>query len=289
MLHEEPPPYTETALEGHVTLMYGTKPERQQCGDDARDVNLIDSSANSPVSDASQLFRRSNDALNISQNTELPEMDNVALCSSTPVADSRSPIMVTPRNRDPLFNFPQQNRERVVRTLFERPYQSTSMDTTSSNSPPPDSVPSSLPVSSSLPKVHVPSPFPPRLTMQQPLVPLISPCNSLEQHNLMVGRLTPYSSSSPPTCNEESDTLIRLMAPLDGARTFNNPFPRRPINLLPPLRSETFSVESSGQHVPRRRSRRRRGNSWHGETLNFPTNETPLLFNTTTDITTLVE
>lgn len=239
---DNPPPYTEQLLEGHISLMYGTKEPGNKDGNEDDD-NMLNQSAQERSRLSTDVYPEEyhspHEAIQMEYNgsdmegvQEMPSFamsdyadDNMDLqthsrglvhLNSTPTRMARSPSNIS--ESDPFYDIPNQTLQAPVRQLFQRPTRSNSIDNSSIN-----------------------------LSRDQS-----SADSSLEQNYLP--RLAPLT---PPSTLHQQDTQLRLR-PLE--LTPNNPFIARPANgCLPPLRSRTPS--SAPQ---RKRTKRKRGHSWHG-------------------------
>lgn len=245
---EDPPPYSEQLLEGHITLMHGgqreahkddsTIPNEQDPMDSTlltvRDVSLLNSSTQSagfstylegdyhtPSAAGEEIARHAYGDTSVEyadSTAEVHSDSNYAVHSSTPARP------ITLRGNDPFIGSHNMSTITVAPPPFQRPYRSFSLD--SSNVP--------ILVDSGLHRDHPtanavrPFPLPPRL------LPINLQANSVQAMH--------ETASNPP-------------------------FPARPTR-LPPLQGNSV-VEMASQH--RKRNKRRRGHSWHGEAMNITT------------------
>ena len=235
---EEPPPYTEQALEGHITLLVGGKsPDADNCEEEESTANY----SHITTRDVS-ILERSQQSINHPEGnpenatfTETPNFN--AAGSDTTARDfnnveiARDPHQVmmgsSPRNAarvsspsmdcyNPFLEIPVNNIESTdPAPLFQRPVRSHSSDNSTEIHP----------------QEH--------LIAGGYVAPIIS-------------QFPPPRRLSPPNSNnrEEVDLNLRHMPPLTTRR-----IPTR----LPPLPS---SAERIGR---RHKHKRRRGHSWHGE------------------------
>ena len=241
---DNPPPYTERLIEGHVSLMLGTGQDRDKDEFEeanstvltARDVSIQNRSMLNSEVYAEDTYLNVPEATNTSQYTDgdlesvagsytqdesidLQRYNGVLVRSSTPTRVTR-PLSVA--ELDPFYDSPAQSAQAPARQLFQRPARSNSIDNSSI----------------SLLREHqtTPEPIPVRPHRLAPLTPPVSP---LQQE-------------------EDPDTRqLQGQVPLDWSA--NNPFACRPAR-LPPLRTLTGTQQ-------RKRTRRKRGHSWHGGTI----------------------
>lgn len=224
---EDPPPYSEQLLEGHITLMYGSKPESHK--DDA-DIDQDPNNTLLTVRDVSLLnnldyrgeFGPSTRAENTLRDADADSDHN----------DTSQPLASSPSFRDnsPFNGSPAQV---LVPPVFQRPYRSSSLDNSS---------------------VVV---FPDGTYREQPTANAVRPF-------IFPPRLSPINNNQLTHSIQALPFLRDEVAP-------NQLFPARPPPRLPPLRGSS-AMDMSSQH--RKRNKRRRGHSWHGEAINITARET---------------
>ena len=233
----EPPPYTEVAQNGHVSLMHGQSPIKpvdtsQEGGNaDSSHVDLSILTANNvSVLEASQDSEDANDSHN---------MDSSTNASSDSPSQSQSPF------------HPTRQSTPILRRRLQLPplHRSSSVDasdapTTDGNRQP----------RLSLPSVH--------LSLHSSLPPRLRPIS------------TPFSQQDDSMDNNEGTNATENIGS----------FPIRPgTRRLPPLQStlnrqdhqRRVSIGSDGPNqLPRRRKKKRkRTNTWHGERLGTENSE----------------
>ena len=236
----DPPPYTEVAQNGHISLMHGQSPVKpvetsQEGGDQDADTNNMDSSTltanNVSVLEASQ---SSEDGYDHSSPWIHAMADSSPNASSDSPSQSQSPFHPTRQST------PTLGRRQVLPVQLPPLHRNSSIDT--SGTPTTDG----------------------NHDRQQrhslPSVPL-----SLFS-SLPATRLRPISTlfAQQDSNNEAPDSMENV-----------GPFPTRPGRRLPPLQpinSDQQRRVSIGSDVPnqlqrRRKKKRKRTNSWHGERL----------------------
>lgn len=253
----DPPPYTEQLLAGHTTLMHGTKPWfPKEIGDGqdqdstlltAGDVSVFDSSVHHPES----------------------------LSSSPHVhVHAQQPPMAT----DPGYIYRQAGAVAMTEPRDSDVWSSNGLV-----------VRSSTPIISLralTPRDTNPFNTSPNMSLQSPTQPNFQrPLRSmsLDYSNVRTdgsSRAQPHAVTpvclfpQRPVSQQETDNPT----PFQTESVSNNAFPTRPAR-LPPLQN-TSAIESSSQH--RKRKKRKRGHSWHGEPVILSTGQRLALSPTTT-------
>lgn len=243
---EDPPPYTEQLLAGHTTLMHGTKPWFPKEIGDGQDPN----------------------------STLLTAGDISVLDSSVHSAHPDSPRTQPP---PPMATDPSYIHRQAGTVAMNEPRDT---DVWNSNG---------LIVRSSTPIINLRTPTPrgtnpfsvsPNMSLQSPTQPNFQrPLRSMsldysDVHTDGGSRVQPRAVA--PVCLFPQ----RLVNQQETApfQTESIAFPTRPAR-LPPLQN-TSAIESSSQH--RKRKKRKRGHSWHGEPVIISTGQRLALSATTT-------
>lgn len=243
---DELPPYTEQALVGHVTLMYGTKtskdkdPEGQEDPDStlltARDVSVLDRSTDNTglenheddqyPGQVEHVHSQAENSLLVSGVQTVSQNHNSAIHQST--GTLRCPINPITGGSDPFLNYPATLTRPPPLLPVQPPFQrSLSLGNTLV-----DTMPRTQPIAS---PVLSPSPFP----------------------------LRPPPLASLQVQSDSGGIILDREQVLNAGNHFSSG-PTR----LPPLQSVDRPA------TQRKKGKRRRGHSWHGQTL--PINGTAL-------------
>lgn len=229
---EDPPPYSEQLLEGHITLMHGGEPESHK--DDGidqdpnntsftvRDVSLLN------TSNQNTSFNTNSDGNYQGELSPSARAENILRDTDHP--GFGSPLASPPSLRDssPFNDSPTQV---LMPPVFQRPYRSSSLDNS-----------------------YVLA-FPDGTYREQPTANAVRP--------LFPPRLSPINNNQLTHSVQATPFLRDEVGP-------NQLFPAGPPR-LPPLRGSS-AMDMSSQH--RKRNKRRRGHSWHGEVINITSRET---------------
>lgn len=221
---EDPPPYSEQLLEGHITLMKGSKPQAHK--DDVSEDQDPNNSTLLTTGDVSILNRsiqstgsfRNGDYADCTTESDISYMVH----SNTP---TRPPPL---RTSSPFSGHHGRSAHVLVPQVFQRPYRSFSLDNSTNTITFPEGIHRDREQPAAADAIR---PFPPRLL----------PINN----------------------NQPTNSSVRAMPYLGADSLTGHPFPARPMR-LPPLQGNAAG-EMASQH--RKRSKRRRGHSWHGEAI----------------------
>ncbi len=212
----EPPPYTEVAQNGHVSLMHGQSPIKPV--DTSQEDGDADSNHNM---DSSTLTANNVSILEASQNSEDAYMDSSTNASSDSPPQSQSPFHPT-----------RQSTPTLGRRLQLPPLHRSCSTTDASDTP---TVDGNRQPRLSLPSVHLPL------------------------HSSLPPRLRPISAPF----SQQDDSMHTNS---EGTENIGS-FPTRP-KILPPLQRRVSIGSDGPNQLPRRRKKKRkRTNTWHGERL----------------------
>ena len=226
---EDPPPYSEQLLDGHVTLMHGG--ERGGHKDDTIDQDANDTLLS--VRDVSNVLDNSTQSIGCSRNYQREDHPLIIADETSRGRDAEalntdethgSPLSRLPTLGD-ASHFTDSPSQVLMPPAFRRTYRSTSIDNS-------DMFPDDAHREQRDANVARPLLFPPRLT----------PISNNTTHAL------PFLQGASPTQSFPGPRLLRL----------------------PPL------LGNSAQEMPnlhRRRNKRKRGHSWHGEAIDITSGE----------------
>lgn len=249
---DDPPPYTEQLLEGHVSLMYGTKQQEDKDETEDQNTSILTADFQNRSVQSGELYSEEYDGLQAGEVPSTPrhmeyeiavegtphalfggnnyaddssasdiQRNEVMVLSSTPTRVTRPRVAES----DPFYDIPSLPVLTPSRQLFERPAQSNSIDNSTIS-----------------------------FAREHPAADMMS--QTLPDLPQRLASLTPPAT---PFQQGQETTLPRLRQ-LEW--TPNNPFIARPTR-LPPLRSRT----TTSAHQQRKRAKRRRGHSWHGGSI----------------------
>lgn len=229
---EEPPPYSKELLEGHITLMRGAKPRKEE---DDLNTSLL------TAGDISMWTPPTSGAENPTQTTDISGedfQDELALSSITAAEVSEQVPFTTSGCREQpnysdRYNIILANTVPHARpSILPNPFVENS-----SNIAPPPLAP---------------------IIFQRPL------------RSISTDRTVAESVEQASDIQRQTTQFSRSLSIDDNIR---QSFPTRPLH-LPPLRNNS-AIDQPNQH--RKKSRRRRGHSWHGDTQELTVNSSAMV------------